>query len=151
MASARRAAVYIGILLIGIVAGGYLFARVQPRSFLTVTNCSDCLNGAQLLGLLASAGIQIVPGLVPAVIEETDKTIAIKYPAEEKRLHYVILPKKDIKDPADISAGDEVYIMDAFAVMGDLIKKNNLVNYKIIANGPGYQTVNYLHFHLVSP
>jgi hypothetical protein len=147
----RSIAAYIGVLLIGIVLGGYLFAHVQPRSFLALNKCQNCLSSQELLGLLVAAGIQTVPGATPLIVEETDKTIAIKYPLPESRTHFVILPKKDIKDPADVSAEDQPYIMDAFAVIGDLVKKNNLVNYRVEVSGPGYQTINYLHFHLVSP
>jgi diadenosine tetraphosphate (Ap4A) HIT family hydrolase len=62
----------------------------------------------------------------------------------------VIIPKKDIKDIADISDEDREYLIDAFAVLGGIIRDKNLTYYKLYTNGPRYQTVNYLHFHLLA-
>ena len=41
-------------LCIGILIGGYLFSQSQPRSFLAINRCQNCLTHKDLLGLLAS-------------------------------------------------------------------------------------------------
>lgn len=140
-------------LLVGVVIGGYLFADTQPRSFLTFHRCEEgtCLGSSELIGLLGSVGIQKLPiTFKPIVVLETDKTVVVKHPFPLADLHYVIIPKKDIKTAADVSATDGEYLVDAYAVMADIIRELNLVDYKIITNGPGFQAVNYLHFNLVA-
>ncbi len=135
---------------VGIVIGGYLFSQSQPRSFLAIRNCERCLSPSDLAGLLGSVVIQKFPGLIPFVVHETDKTIAFKLPFYRAKAHYIIVPKKDIKDVGDISEEDVPYLADAFFVMGRIIRENKLVNYRMETNGPGYQNVTYLHFHLVA-
>ncbi len=150
----RRIRWVIGALVIlglGILIGGYLFADTQPRSLIALTNCgSDCLTSKDLLGLLSSIGIQKFEGGIPGVVYETDKTIVISHPEPTTPVHYVIIPKKDIKNAAGFTKEDMPYLEDAFAVMAKLIKDNHLVQYKITTNGPGLQSVTYLHFHLTS-
>lgn len=139
------------IFLLGIAAGGYLFTGVQPRSLFNLSGCGkSCLSPSEVLGLLASVGIQKLGGNLPLVVKETDKTIAIQHPFPQARIHYVIIPKVDIKNIGEIGEGDEPYIVDAFKVLNVLIRDNHLQKYKIVTNGPGYQSVAYLHFHLLA-
>jgi diadenosine tetraphosphate (Ap4A) HIT family hydrolase len=108
------------------------------------------LTHEDLLGLVASVGIQKFPGLMPFVVFETDKTIAIKRPFSSERIHYVIIPKKDIENIGEISGADTQYLTDAFLVGRWIIERENLSKYRLYTNGPGYQDVTYLHFHLVA-
>ncbi len=138
-------------LIIGTVIGGYLFHRSLPRSFLAINQCnSTCLKPNELAGLLASVGIQTAPGLIPKVIKETDKSIALENPFPQAKIHYLIIPKRDIKDISQLSDTDKEYLVDAYALMTDVIRGNHLTQYQIITNGPGYQHVTYLHFHLIA-
>ncbi len=136
---------------IGILVGGYLFSQSQPRSILSINHCQNCLSQADLLGLIASVGIQKFPELIPSVTFETDKTVAIRLPSPPaKRIHFVIIPKKDIKNIGEISETTVGYLIDAFLVAREIIEKERLSKYQIYTNGPGFQDVTYLHFHLVS-
>ena len=150
----RKARPYLALLLAlfaGIVVGGYLFSDTKQRSFLALHRCENsCLNPNELVGLLTSVGIQNLPGLIPSVVAETEKTIVVSHPAPEARIHYLVFPKKDIKNIADVSEADEEFIVDAFRVMRELISEKSLVRYRVITNGPGYQAVTYLHFHLIA-
>jgi hypothetical protein len=137
-------------LVIGLVSGGMLFAHSQPRSLLALQHCQQCLKAKDLAGLLASVGIQQFAGLLPAVVAETDRTIALQVPSTEWQVHYVIMPKKDIKNIGELAAEDVPYLIDSFAVAQQLIADHGLFNYRIFTNGPGWQDVTYLHFHLVS-
>ena len=137
-------------MCIGGVVGGYLFSQSQPRSFLSLNHCDNCLSPADLAGLLASIGIQKLPGLIPSIVLETDKTIVIKSPFDDDPDHYVIIPKKDIKNIGEISEADLPYLNDVFFVARRIIEKKNLVRYRLSTNGPGWQDVTYLHFHLWS-
>lgn len=135
----------------GILIGAYLFSDTQPRSFLNITECkANCLSRQEALGLLGSVGVQKFSEAFPLVVKETDSTLAIQHPFARADIHYVIIPKKDIKFVEDITEEDAAYIKDAYAVMAALITEQNLKDYKVITNGPGFQTVEYLHFQLVS-
>ena len=139
----------VASLGLGIVIGGNLFSRSQPRSVIALTRCADCLSAKELAGLLASVGIQKTPGLIPLVAVETDRTIAVKLP-KRSGTHYVIFPKRDLKDVGDFSEANAAYLIDAYGVIRHLIEKDSLSNYSLVTNGPGYQSVRYLHFHLES-
>jgi histidine triad (HIT) family protein len=140
----------IVILSLGIMIGAYLFSQSQPRSFLKLSECQHCMRTSEIIGLLASVGIQRFPGMIPSVIFETDKSIAICISGSRERFHYVIFPKKDIKSIGDITKDDIPYITDAYLVAKQLIEEKHLYKYRLTTNGPGYQEVNYLHLHLVN-
>ena len=137
-------------LAVGLVSGGMLFSRSQPRSLLVIHHCHQCLDVKEIAGLLASVGIQKFPGLLPGVVMETDHTLAMQLPSIKRGMHYVLIPKKDIKNIGDIAAEDAPYLIDLFAVAQHIITAKNLTQYEIITNGPSYQDVTYLHFHLLS-
>lgn len=140
----------LAALLVGILIGGYLFSKSQPRSFLALNQCRNCLTRQDFLGLLASAGIQNFPGAIPLKVCETDKTIAVKLPLPSNRSHYIIIPKKDIKNLGEISDANEQYFMDALYVARWIVEQRKLSKYSLYTNGPASQHVTYLHFHLVS-
>jgi histidine triad (HIT) family protein len=138
-------------IIIGVVIGGYLFADTRPRSFLALTKCEGtCLQANELLGLLTSVGIQRFPTFIPSVVKETDKTIVIEHPSPQARIHYLVIPRRDIKNIGELSDTDNEYLIDAFKVAREIIKEKNLTDYRITTNGPGYQGVTYLHFHLTA-
>ena len=137
-------------VIIGIIIGGYLFAQSQPRSFLSINRCQNCLSRADLLGLIASVGIQKFPGLIPSVVLETDRTVVVKYPFPLERIHYLIIPKKDIKDIGEISEVNAQYLIDAYLVVRRIIEEEKLSKYQLFTNGPGFQDMTYLHFQLIA-
>ena len=87
---------------------------------------------------------------MPFVVFETDKTVVIKHPFSLERIHYVIIPEKDIKNIGEISEADTQYLTDAFFVARRIIEQEKLLNYRFYTNGPGPQDVTYLHFHLIA-
>ena len=137
-------------LCVGILIGGYLFSQSQPRSFLAINRCESCLSHEDLLGLLASVQIQHFSGIMPFKVFETDKTVVIKHPFSSDRVHYVIIPKRDIKNIGEISEANAQYLTDAFFVARHIIEREKLSKYSLCTNGPGSQDVTYLHFHLVA-
>jgi len=142
--------IFISGLLAGFFLGGFFWIGAQPRSYLTVTNCESCWQPNEMAGLLVSLGITKTPGLIPEVVRETEKSIAIKHPFPQARIHYVILPKVDIKDVSDITEEDQQYVLDSLNLIGEIVRENKLDNYQIITNGPKRQSVRYLHFHLIA-
>ena len=145
----RRLLAAASLFALGGAVGAYVFADTKPRSVLALGRCErTCYGRNQLIGLAASVGIARVPSAVPSVVLETDKSIALRHPRPEARIHIVVVPKKDIRDAGDVTEQDAPYVEDAFAVMAELIRRHKLHNYRIITNGPGFQDVSYLHFHL---
>lgn len=143
--------VYVYILIsfiFGFIVAAFLFQNVQKRTVIDLQKCSTgCLEQREIIGILTSAGIQNIPAVIPKEIE-TDKAFAIKSPVPQSPVHYVIFPKKDIKNIAEVSKEDSEYLMDVYAIISELVKRDKLENYQVITNGPGYQHTSYLHFHL---
>lgn len=145
------AIVFIAALVFsgGLLAGGYLFSDTQPRSLLALDQCEDtCFEQSELLGLLGSIGVQRIPNLVPNVVAETDKAVAMLHPRPLSPKHFVIIPKKDIKNVGELSPEDQEYIWEMYALQQYLVQEYDLKQYQLITNGPGFQDVSYLHFHL---
>lgn len=142
---------YLFLVAIGIVGGQYLFKDMKIRRPIETKNCEPvCLKANEALGLLASIGLKYASDYIPDKVHETDKTIAMVHPASKAKHHYVIVPKKDIKNIAEVSEEDKIYLLDAIAVIQSIIADKKLETYQVVTNGPGYQDVTYLHFHLVS-
>lgn len=149
MTRSRVALVAAAAFAVGIIAGGNLFSQSQPRSVIALRRCERCLSAADLAGLLASVGIQKIPDALPLVVAQTDRTIALQLP-RGSGFHFVIVPRKDLKDIGDISEANAAYLTDAYMVARHLIEMHKLSKYSFATNGPGYQSVTYLHFHLRS-
>ncbi len=136
--------------LAGLSIGARAFMNTQPRAWLNFTSCANrCYRPNDIAGLLASAGIVNTPGWVPSVVRESDKCLAVPYPRRGRHLHLVFFPKRDIRDITDLTAGDEPYVMDCFALIRAIVREQNLSDYRVYTNGPGEQDITYLHFHLV--
>lgn len=137
------------IFLIGVSIGAYLFNKTYSRNILPLVSCkTNCYSEKELAGLITSVLIQKTPSVLPHIVAETDKAIAIKSPFPQSPIHYVIFPKKDIKNIAEVAPEDQEYLMDIYKIISQLVEKDNLVNYQVITNGPGYQHMSFLHFHL---
>jgi len=138
---------------VGIVVGGYVFHSVQPRSILNVQQCQgNCYRPQDLAGLVTSAGIRLAPGMMPKLVAESDRCLAIShpFPEQDEQFHFVLFPKKDIKNIGEVVTEDEPYLMDCLAMMQSLIVRYRLRDYRVMTNGPGLQKVTYLHFHLMT-
>jgi histidine triad (HIT) family protein len=151
MTKGRVIVLMLAALLVGVILGGYLFSDTRPRSFLALNRCEGtCLHVNELLGLAASVGVQRFSTFAPSVVKETAKTIVIEHPSPQARIHYLVIPKKDLKNIAELSDADSEYLVDVFKVVGEIIREKNLTDYRLTTNGPGYQTATYLHFHLTA-
>jgi len=137
-------------LVLGFIIGSYIFIGTKDRDIINFNKVDkEILNNKELVGLVASIGIRNLSALLPKVYE-SDKSVVINHPKPKGKTHYVIIPKKDIKDAKDVSIEDGEYLSDVFIVIGKLIEDNNLKDYKVIINGGKYQHVKYIHFHLIS-
>ena len=148
----RRSLLALMFFAIGLVAGGYLFSRSLPRSFLAVGRCGDrCMSGNDVAGLLASAAIQRLPGAIPEVVLESDTCIVVRHPVPQARIHLVLFPKRDVKNIATLTPEDAPYVLGCFALVRRLVEQNHVSDYRLLTNGPARQDITYLHFHLIAP
>ena len=132
----------------GFLVGGFLLSDSKPRSLLSISVCSNCLAPNDAAGLFASVVVQKMPRLIPNIIVETDKTIVFKHPRPKYRIHYMFVPKKDIKNIGELTDEDSEHIVDLFSTIVATVNKLGIKNYKLWTNGPEKQDVTYLHFHL---
>lgn len=136
------------IFIAGLLVGGFLFSDSKPRSLLSISKCSKCLSSNDVAGLFASVVVNKMPLFIPNVILETDKTIVFEHPRPRYSIHYMFVPKKDIKNIGELTDEDSEYIVDLFSTVVVVINTLGTKNYKLWTNGPEKQDVTYLHFHL---
>ena len=132
----------------GFLVGGFLLSDSKPRSLLRIFKCRNCLSQSEVAGLFASVIVQKMPRFLPNVIVETDKTIVFEHPRPKHKIHYMFVPKKDIKNIGELTDDDNEYLIDLFATIVVTINKLGIKKYSLWTNGPGKQDVAYLHFHL---
>lgn len=136
--------------IVGLLVGRIIFTDSKPRSLLNFQKCSNHLDSNEIAGLFASVVVQKLPGFIPKVIMETDKTVVFNHPRPKHIIHYIFVPKKDIKNIGELSNEDKEYIIDLFSTVVAIINNQGITNYKLWTNGPEKQDVSYLHFHLVA-
>ncbi len=135
----------------GSLVSAAVFSGTQSRAPLSIHECTgNCWRPKEIAGLFASVVVQNMPGVIPNVILETDKTIVFKHPWSKNRIHYIFVPKKDIKNVGELTDEDQAYLIDLYAAVAAVINKEGIKNYRLWTNGPGKQEVTYLHFHLLA-
>jgi hypothetical protein len=146
----HRALVFIAIFLLGLVAGGYLFAKTLPRSFIALNECgTQCLELNDLAGLLASVGIQRAPGMLPLLVGQSAECVAVRHPRPEAPYHVTFLPKRDLRNILELTDEDVPYLLGCLALARQYVADARLHSYRIVTNGPGLQHVTYFHFHVI--
>jgi hypothetical protein len=139
---------FLFIVILTFWFGLYLGMKTQPRSLIALNKCQkNCLNVEEVAGLVGSVGISL-NGQKPFVFKENDNCFSIKMPRSIAKLHYVIIPKTDIKDLGDLKDTDSKVVQDCINIAIEHIQQERLENYYFRTNGPERQDVRYLHFHL---
>jgi len=140
------------VFLAGFACGGAAFIDTRPRPLPAPGQCipnDDCLTDPQVLGLLASAGLHLAPGLMPRIVGRSPHCVGISSPHPEAPVDLVFFPTRDLRDLLDATPADAPMLMECLALMRQVAGERGLDNWKIMTNGPGMQTVAYLHFHLM--
>lgn len=141
----------IAWLALGILIGGAPFSRSLPRSALAIPSCDGhCYRPSDLAGLLVSVGIQQAPGLLPNVVEENAGCLAMVSPRPEARVHFLLFPKRDIRNIGSLTADDQGSVMACLALVPALVQRSGALNYRLLTNGPALQHIAYLHFHFLA-
>lgn len=147
----RRLLMPIAVLITGVLLGAYFFSRSIPRSLLAVSDCgSTCYKPNDVAGLLVSAGIQRLPGVIPGVQRESNECLAVRHPEPEGRVHFVLFPKRDARNILELTSDDQPFVMGCFALARELAREANALNWRLVTNGPALQHATYLHFHLIA-
>ena len=72
----------------------------------------------------------------------------INHPSPQARIHYLVIPKKDIKNIAEMSDADGEYLLDALKVAGVIIRENNADELSAHNQRPGLSRSNLSPFSL---
>ena len=139
------------LFMLGIVCGGYLFSKTVPRSFLSFRSGHyRFYNKQEIAGLVTSATILRAPFLIPDVVLESDTCLAIRHPKPQAKIHFVLFPKHDTKNITTLTPADSPYLLGCYALARELVLREKLQAYRFYTNGPQYQEIAYLHFHLIA-
>ena len=93
----------------------------------------------------------VLSGGVPVhVVAETPRVLAFEHTNPTWQIHIVVIPKQHVRQLIEVQ--DASLFSELFQVMASIIKERGFAdtNYKIITNGGSYQSIQHLHFHLVS-
>lgn len=97
---------------------------------------------------------KIIARELPAkVIAETDNILVVEDIAPKAPIHYLIIPKKHIKDITSLSETDAFIPAYIMLMARDLSKRlSGSQSFRLIANNgtDAGQTVFHLHFHFIS-
>ncbi len=133
---------------LGLLLGWAVNRATRQPAATMLAACGRCLEPHELAGLIASVVVPNLHGMIPGVVYETDKTIVFKHPRPKHRIHYILVPKRDIKNIGELSHADKEFLLDLFDTLVVVINKEQLRDYRLWSNGPAKQDVAYLHFHL---
>jgi len=145
----------LGCLLLfwaGFGCGAASFIRTQSRPLPAISQCASteiCLTDPEVLGLITSVGLHLVPGFMPDIVARSPECVAIRNPKPEARVDLVFFPTRDLRNLLDLAPGDEKYVVGCFALMQKVADERGIRNWRIVSNGPGIQEIAYLHFHLL--
>ncbi|MDO5713575.1 MAG: histidine triad nucleotide-binding protein [Tissierellia bacterium] len=96
---------------------------------------------------------KIINGEIPSTkLYEDDMVYVFEDIAPEAPVHFLIVPKKHIKDADELEVEDQELLGHIFLVAQKLCKEKNLkTGYRIVNNckEDGGQTVDHLHFHVL--
>ena len=97
---------------------------------------------------------KIIAGEIPSKkIYEDEKVFAFYDLDPKAHVHFLVVPKKHISAPSEITEADELIVGHIYSVIANLAKELNLEKgYRVVANcgEEGGQTVGHLHFHVLA-
>ena len=149
----KIAAIVLASALAGFVFGAVAVHRPPLHAASALPPARNPLNPKDVARLLGAVGIRHLSGrleLLPMVVMETDKAVVVRtFSSRRKRPHYVLIPKRDIKNIGEFTEADQSYMTDLLLTAKKIVEREKLSDYRLYTNGPGLQTVAYWHFHLI--
>ena len=96
---------------------------------------------------------QIIDKEIPAnIIFEDDKSIIIEDISPQAPIHYLAIPKKEIKGVSDLSDSDRGIIDHLMVIIKEEMLKQGIGDYRLVINNGSEagQTVFHLHIHVLA-
>jgi histidine triad (HIT) family protein len=95
---------------------------------------------------------KIVAGEIPAdKLYEDDEVFVFRDIAPQAPVHFLVIPRKHISGPADVSSEDEALIGRMMRVGSEVAKQEGLDHFRIVFNNgeQAGQTVFHIHMHIL--
>ncbi len=95
---------------------------------------------------------KIAAGDIPAEkLYEDDDMLAFRDIAPQAPVHFLVIPKKHIQDPAAISAEDEALMGKMMRVGSQVAGENGITDFRLVFNNgaDAGQTVFHIHMHVL--
>ncbi len=96
---------------------------------------------------------KIIEREIPAnIIFEDDKSIIIEDISPQAPIHYLAIPKKEIKGISDLSESDQGIVDHLMVVIKNEMSKQGINDYRLVINNGSEagQTVFHLHIHILA-
>jgi histidine triad (HIT) family protein len=95
---------------------------------------------------------KIAAGEIPAEkLYEDDKMLAFRDIAPQAPVHFLIIPKKHIQDPASVGEEDDALIGQMMRTASRVAKENGIRDFRLVYNNGAKagQTVFHIHMHVL--
>ena len=95
---------------------------------------------------------KISAGEIPAEkLYEDDEMLAFRDIAPQAPVHFLVIPKKHIQDPANVGAEDEALIGRMMRIGSRVAKENGITDFRMVYNNgvEAGQTVFHIHMHVL--
>ena len=96
---------------------------------------------------------KIIEREIPAnIIFEDDESIIIEDISPQAPIHYLAIPKKEIKGISDLSASDQGIVDHLMIVIKNEMSNQGINDYRLVINNGSEagQTVFHLHIHILA-
>ena len=95
---------------------------------------------------------KISAGEIPAEkLYEDDEILAFRDIAPQAPIHFLVIPKKHIQDPAHVGVEDEALIGRMMRIGSRVAKENGITDFRLVYNNgvEAGQTVFHVHMHVL--
>jgi len=95
---------------------------------------------------------KIVKGEIPAdKLYEDEEMLAFRDISPQAPVHFLVIPKKHINGPAEVTEDDDRLMGKIMRISGELAKKEGIEHFRVVLNNgeEAGQTVFHLHAHIL--
>ncbi len=95
---------------------------------------------------------KIIRGEIPAdKLYEDDDVMAFKDLSPQAPVHFLVIPKKHISGPAEITEAEECLAGKVLRVGAEVARQQGIDHYRVVFNNGGQagQTVFHIHMHIL--
>ena len=95
---------------------------------------------------------KILKGEIPAdKLYEDDDILAFRDIVPQAPVHFLVIPKKHISGPSDVTPEDEQLIGKILRMGGEIARQEGLEHYRVVVNNgeESGQTIFHIHMHVL--